>query len=63
MNDGRAFTDYRSSGFLNDELRMRGNVSDSYMYRQYLIHNGLGVIGQYGGNGNLPCMDVNGCRK
>ena len=44
MNDGRAFTDYRSSAFLNDELRMSGNIANSYDFRQYLIHNGLEAL-------------------
>jgi len=44
MNDGRAFTDYRPSSYLNDEIKIRNNVMDSYDYRQFLINNGLKVI-------------------
>ena len=39
MDDGRQFTDYRPSCFLNNLLRMKYNTPDSYSYRQFLIHN------------------------
>ena len=62
MNDGRAFTDYRSSSFLNDELRMQGNVGNSYEFRQYLINNGLRALGKVEmDNANMGCMNVRKC--
>ena len=40
MNDGRAFTDYRSSCYINDAIRVKNGITNSYDYRQFLIHNG-----------------------
>lgn len=39
MDDGRHFTDYRSSDYVNNLLRMTNGIISSYDYRQYLIHN------------------------
>lgn len=44
MNDGRAFTDYRSSCYINDILRVKNGIKNSYDYRQFLIHNGNEVM-------------------
>ena len=44
MEDGRAFTDYRPSSYVNDLLRIQNRVYDSYSYRQFMIHNGLNII-------------------
>jgi len=44
MSDGRAFTDYRPSAYVNDLIRVNNKVYDSYSYRQFLINNGLNVI-------------------
>ena len=44
MSDGRAFTDYRPSSYVNDLFRIQNKVYDSYSYRQFLIHNGLQII-------------------
>jgi len=44
MADGRAFTDYRPSSYVNDLIRIQNKVFDSYSYRQFLIHNGLNII-------------------
>lgn len=44
MNDGRYFTDYRSSAMVEFELQQKLNASNSYSYRQILIHNASGVI-------------------
>ena len=44
MEDGRAFTDYRPSSYVNDLIRVENQVYDSYSYRQFLIHNGLNII-------------------
>ena len=60
MSDGRAFTDYRSSAYLNDELRMQGNVGNSYEFRQYLINNGLSALEQIDGR-KEGCMNVRRC--
>ena len=39
MSDGRAFTDYRPSNYVNDMIRINNQVYDSYNYRQFLIQN------------------------
>ena len=44
MSDGRIFTDYRPSAYVNDLMRVQNKVYDSYNYRQFLINNGLNVI-------------------
>jgi len=44
MSDGRAFTDYRPSSYVNDLIRIQNKVYDSYSYRQFMIHNGLNII-------------------
>jgi len=44
MEDGRTFTDYRPSSYVNDMIRVQNKVYDSYAYRQFLIHNGLNII-------------------
>lgn len=44
MSDGRIFTDYRPSAYVNDLIRVENKVYDSYAYRQFLINNGLNII-------------------
>jgi len=44
MADGRAFTDYRPSSYVDDTIRVQNRVFDSYSYRQFLIHNGLNIM-------------------
>ena len=39
MDDGRHFTDYRPNYFINNMIRMPNNITSSYDYRQFLIHN------------------------
>jgi hypothetical protein len=39
MNDGRHFTDYRSSNFINDLIRADNNISNSLHYRVFLQQN------------------------
>ena len=39
MSDGRAFTDYRPSSYVNDLIRVQNNAYNSYDYRQFLIHH------------------------
>lgn len=39
MDDARHFTDYRPNTYVNNLIRMTNNVSGSYEYRQFLIHN------------------------
>lgn len=39
MDDGRQFTDYRSSDYVNNIIRMTSGTMSSYDYRQYLINN------------------------
>lgn len=38
MSDGRVFTDYRPSGYVNDLIRIQNGITNSYDYRQFLIH-------------------------
>jgi hypothetical protein len=44
MDDGRAFTDYRSSCYINDIIRVKNGITNSYDYRQFLINNGNELI-------------------
>ena len=44
MDDGRAFTDYRSSCYINDMIRVKNGLQNSYDYRQFLINNGSKLI-------------------
>jgi len=44
MDDGRLFTDYRQSSTVDDLIRFSNNVSSSYDYRQFLIHNGNNIM-------------------
>lgn len=44
MDDGRAFTDYRSSTIVDEMIKYSNNVMSSNDYRQFLIHNGNSLI-------------------
>lgn len=44
MDDGRAFTDYRSACYINDVLRVKNGIQNSYEYRQFLINNGTELM-------------------
>ena len=44
MDDGRAFTDYRSSNSIDDMIRYSNNINSSYQYRQFLINNGSNIM-------------------
>jgi len=44
MDDGRAMTDYRSACYINNLLRIKNGITNSYDYRQFLIHNGKKLI-------------------
>ncbi len=44
MNDGRNFTDYRQSSYVDDMIRYSNNIPSSYEYRQFLIHNGNNIM-------------------
>ena len=44
MSDGRAFTDYRPSNYVNDMIRINNKVYDSYNYRQFLINNAANLM-------------------
>lgn len=39
MDDGRHFTDYRPSSYVNDLIRYSNKVMSSYQYRQFLQSN------------------------
>ena len=44
MDDGRAFTDYRSSATVDDMIRYSNNTMSSFEYRQFLINNGNEIM-------------------
>lgn len=44
MNDGRHFTDYRSSDFVNDLIRADNNLSNSLNYKLFLQQNGNSLM-------------------
>uniref|UniRef100_A0A6C0HLL3 Uncharacterized protein n=1 Tax=viral metagenome TaxID=1070528 RepID=A0A6C0HLL3_9ZZZZ len=44
MADGRHFTDYRSSYYINDLIRADNNISNSLQYRTFLQQNGNALM-------------------
>lgn len=44
MDDGRAFTDYRSSCYINNILKVKNGIKNNYEYRQFLVNNGSNLI-------------------
>ena len=44
MADGRHFTDYRSSYYINDLIRADNNISNSLQYRLFLQQNGNALM-------------------
>lgn len=44
MSDGRHFTDYRPSNFINDLIRADNNISNSLTYRKFLQENANALI-------------------
>lgn len=44
MDDGRSFTDYRSSSYVDDMIRYSNNIMSSNEYRQFLIHNAKNIM-------------------
>jgi hypothetical protein len=44
MNDGRAFTDYRPSGFVNAEIQIGNDIKNNQEYRQFLIQNAAHIM-------------------
>tara|TARA_A100001015_G_C15016562_1_gene725816 strand:- start:1627 stop:2100 length:474 start_codon:yes stop_codon:yes gene_type:complete len=57
MSDGRAFTDYRSSCYINTNLLNKNDFNSSYQYRQWLIHNAVKLMN----NNNAYNNRLNGC--
>lgn len=45
MNDGRTFTDYRSSETYNALLRTTNQIKNTYDYRRYLTTNANSIMG------------------
>ena len=45
MSDSRIYTDYETSCKVNHVIRQKNNIKSNYDYRQYLINNGLKIIG------------------
>jgi hypothetical protein len=58
MDDGRSFTDYRPSCYVNDLIRVKNGLKSSYQYRQFLIHNGVKLMDTI----RLYNLKKNGCR-
>ena len=63
MDDGRAFTDYRSPCYINNVIRVTNNIQSSYDYRQFLQHNAtelINTIRDYNiqKNGCSPCQNT-----
>ena len=44
MDDGRHFTDYRPSSYVNDLIRYTNKVMSSNQYRQFMISNGEKIM-------------------
>ena len=44
MNDGRAFTDYRSSGYVNNLIRMKYGAMSSNDYKKFLTNNAIDIM-------------------
>ncbi len=59
MDGGRHFTDYRPNCYLNNLVRMSNNITSSYDYRQYLIHNADKLMDM---NRNYA-KEMNGCNE
>ena len=57
MSDGRAFTDYRESSYINNSLLNNNNFNSSYQYRQWLIHNATKLMA----NNNAYNNRLNSC--
>lgn len=57
MDDGRTFTDYRPSCFLENELQFSNKIPNSYEYRQFLIHNSVSIMNKNKDNN----IKYNGC--
>ena len=45
MSDARIYTDYETSCKVNHVIRQENKIKSNYDYRQYLINNGLKIIG------------------
>lgn len=64
MSDGRHFTDYRPSSYVNDLIRYSNNVMSNFEYKQFLIDNAEELINlnnkyTYQKNGCSPCNAEN----
>ena len=57
MSDGRVFTDYRSSCYINNNLLNKNDFNSSYQYRQWLTHNAVKLMN----NNNAYNNRLNGC--
>jgi len=57
MDDGRHFTDYRSSGRVEEHLQEINSIKTSYQYRQYLTENAVNIMK----SNRAMVSSVNGC--
>ena len=46
MSDSRIYTDYVTTCAVNNKVRNDNNIKTNYEYRQYLINNGLDIMGK-----------------
>ena len=60
MDDGRAFTDYRSSNSIDDMIKYSNNIGSSYEYRQFLINNAVNIMNVINQN-TASKMGCNSC--
>tara|TARA_Y100000590_G_C15659640_1_gene992060 strand:- start:1009 stop:1365 length:357 start_codon:yes stop_codon:yes gene_type:complete len=62
MDDGRHFTEYRSSCFLNNYTRFNNDIRNSYQYRLFLTRNAEKIMEQNKklACDNQCCKDCNG---
>jgi len=46
MSDSRIYTDYLTTCRVNNDLRSKNDIKTNYQYRQFLINNGLNIMGK-----------------
>jgi hypothetical protein len=44
ISDGRTFTDYRPRCMVNEDIKRVNNLTNSYDYRQFMIHNAANLM-------------------
>jgi hypothetical protein len=44
VSDGRLFTTYQPESVINQRIQKQENIHTNWSYRQYMQHNGLGIM-------------------